>query len=80
MRQNPHVRIRGAGCGRTRTSGSVGGQGQQRPWSTRPLALSFRELWAHDQAGRAAAFAKLVSGGMPLADAAEASGVLADGD
>ena len=29
---------RGAGCGRTRTSGSVGGQGQQRPWSTRPLA------------------------------------------
>ena len=27
---------RGAGCGRTRTSGSVGGQGQQRPWSTRP--------------------------------------------
>ena len=25
---------RGAGCGRTRTSGSVGGQGQQRPWST----------------------------------------------
>ena len=29
---------RGAGCGRTRTSGSVGGQGQQRPWSTRPRA------------------------------------------
>ena len=27
---------RGAGCGRTRTSGSVGGRGQQRPWSTRP--------------------------------------------
>ena len=27
---------RGAGCGRTRTSGSVGGQGQQRPWSTPP--------------------------------------------
>ena len=27
---------RGAGCGRTRTSGSVGGQGQHRPWSTRP--------------------------------------------
>ena len=26
---------RGAGCGRTRPSGSVGGQGQQRPWSTR---------------------------------------------
>ena len=32
---------RGAGCGRTRTSGSVGGQGQQRPWSTRP-AVSTR--------------------------------------
>ena len=30
---------RGAGCGRTRTSGSVGGQGQQRPWSTRPIRL-----------------------------------------
>ena len=30
---------RGAGCGRTRTSGSVGGQGQQRPWSTRPPAV-----------------------------------------
>ena len=31
---------RGAGCGRTRTSGSVGGQGQQRPWSTRPRRRS----------------------------------------
>ena len=31
---------RGAGCGRTRTSGSVGGQGQQRPWSTRPSAAA----------------------------------------
>ena len=30
---------RGAGCGRTRTSGSVGGQGQQRPWSTRPQGV-----------------------------------------
>ena len=28
---------RGAGCGRTRTSGSVGGWGRQRPWSTRPV-------------------------------------------
>ena len=43
------------------------------------LALDFRSLWAHDLAGRANAFAKLVSGGMPLADAAAASGVLADG-
>ena len=33
---------RGAGCGRTRTSGSVGGQGQQRPWSTRPLFVDAR--------------------------------------
>ena len=33
---------RGAGCGRTRTSGSVGGQGQQRPWSTRPCAWRSR--------------------------------------
>ena len=33
---------RGAGCGRTRTSGSVGGQGQQRPWSTRPWRRSVR--------------------------------------
>ena len=31
---------RGAGCGRTRTSGSVGGQGQQRPWSTRPRPIA----------------------------------------
>ena len=35
---------RGAGCGRTRTSGSVGGQGQQRPWSTRPR----KRAVAHD--------------------------------
>ena len=33
---------RGAGCGRTRTSGSVGGQGQQRPWSTRPVSGNAR--------------------------------------
>ena len=42
------------------------------------LALSFRELWAHDQAGRAQAFKSLAAGGMPLADAAAASGVLAE--
>ena len=36
---------RGAGCGRTRTSGSVGGQGQQRPWSTRPLCGGSRIGW-----------------------------------
>ena len=35
--QGPHLLGRlSPGCGRTRTSGSVGGQGQQRPWSTRP--------------------------------------------
>ena len=31
---------RGAGCGRTRTSGSVGDQGQPRPWSTRPQSAA----------------------------------------
>ena len=38
---------RGAGCGRTRTSGSVGGRGQQRPWSTRPAsgARLFSPAW-----------------------------------
>ena len=36
---------RGAGCGRTRTSGSVGGQGQQRPWSTRPLLCGQCPAW-----------------------------------
>ena len=34
---------RGAGCGRTRTSGSVGGQGQQRPWSTRPRTPAMKQ-------------------------------------
>lgn len=41
-------------------------------------ALTFRELWAHVQAGRAAAFAKLVAGGIALADAAAASEVLSE--
>ena len=36
---------RGAGCGRTRTSGSVGGQGQQRPWSTRPRVRARGPPW-----------------------------------
>ena len=43
------------------------------------LSFSIGELWASDQAGRAQAFAKLVGAGMSLADAAAASGVLADG-
>ena len=38
---------RGAGCGRTRTSGSVGGQGQQRPWSTRPLGRATADQSDH---------------------------------
>ena len=45
---------RGAGCGRTRTSGSVGGQGQQRPWSTRPP-----ETGAGCQIGHEEAFPQL---------------------
>ena len=41
---------RGAGCGRTRTSGSVGGQGQQRPWSTRPqISPAALERRANDE-------------------------------
>ena len=56
---------RGAGCGRTRTSGSVGGQGQQRPWSTRPVgAHTAAELLIvfgdnPDRIRSEAAFAKL---------------------
>ena len=42
------------------------------------LALTFRDLWAHDLAGRAAAFQKLTAGGMDVAKAARQSGVLAD--
>ena len=42
------------------------------------LRFDLGDLWAHDQAGRAQAFAKLVGAGMSLADAAAASGVLQD--
>ena len=42
---------RGAGCGRTRTSGSVGGQGQQRPWSTRPVFGEMRSERQHNREG-----------------------------
>ena len=42
------------------------------------ITLNFSELWAHDMAGRASAFKALVAGGMAMADAAAASGVLAD--
>ena len=42
---------RGTGCGRTRTSGSVGGQGQQRPWSTRPHSGGGAGARDHDPCG-----------------------------
>lgn len=42
------------------------------------LAFDLRGLWAHDIAGRAAAFKALAAGGMALDAAAAASGVLAD--
>ena len=44
-----------------------------------PLALRF-DLHNFDLAGRAAAFAKLVSAGMPIEQAVATSGLLADGD
>ena len=39
------------------------------------VAFDFRNVWAHDLAGRAAAFAKLTGGGMSAADAAAAAGL-----
>ncbi len=44
------------------------------------LAFDLRSLWAHDIAGRAAAFKALAAGGMSLVDAVSASGVLAADD
>ena len=41
-----------------------------------PVRFDFSGLWAHDIQGRAASFAKLVAGGMPLDRAAAVSGVL----
>ena len=41
------------------------------------LRFDLRGLWAHDQAGRAQAFQKLVAGGMAVEEAAALSGVLA---
>ena len=46
----------------------------------REIRFDFSGLWAHDQAGRAAAFAKLVQAGMELERAARLSGVLLGGD
>ena len=42
----------------------------------RAIKFDFAGLWAHDQAGRAAAFAKLVQGGMAIEEAARVSGVM----
>ena len=39
------------------------------------VQFDFRGVWAHDLAGRAAAFAKLTSGGMSVPDAAAATGL-----
>ena len=39
------------------------------------IAFDFRGMWAHDIAGRASAYAKLVAGGMPDADARRAVGL-----
>ena len=40
------------------------------------VAFDLSGLWAHDLAGRAGAFSKLVAGGMPMAEAVAISGVL----
>ena len=39
------------------------------------ITFDFRGLWAHDIAGRASAYAKLVAGGMPAAEARRAVGL-----
>ena len=63
---------RGAGCGRTRTSGSVGGQGQQRPWSTRPRPFGDAPL-----AG--VALRRRVASSLPACTRRRARGVLVFG-
>lgn len=45
-----------------------------------PVKFDFRALWAHDLAGRASSFQKLVAGGMDMEKAAAASGVLMEDD
>ena len=52
---------RGAGCGRTRTSGSVGGQGQQRPWSTRPRSVARGSLGSSGTLGTGSGTANVPS-------------------
>ena len=44
------------------------------------VGLSFAGLWAHDAAGRAAAYAKLRQSGMSESEAEQASGILAELD
>ena len=44
------------------------------------ISADLRGLWAHDLAGRSAAFGKLVSGGVDPATALALAGVVADGD
>ena len=41
-----------------------------------PVKFDFSGLWAHDIAGRAQAFNRLVAGGMPIEQAAGVSGIL----
>ena len=41
------------------------------------LSFDLRQLWAHDLQGRASAFQKLVSAGLPVAEALVTSGLLA---
>ena len=45
-----------------------------------PVKFDFRALWAHDLAGRASSFQKLVAGGMDMEKAPAASGVLMEDD
>ena len=43
------------------------------------LSFDLTGLWAHDGAGRAAMFSKLVAGGVPVDEALRKSGLMADG-
>ncbi|MDE0357680.1 MAG: hypothetical protein OXN92_08040 [Gammaproteobacteria bacterium] len=43
------------------------------------VSLGFEDLYAHDLVGRASSFQKLVAAGVPVADALNTSGLMADG-
>ena len=43
------------------------------------ISFDFRHLWAHDLAGRAGAFQKLVGGGMDVEKAVQVAGLMVDG-